>query len=296
MIELDTRVQNLIDRVVGNTFPYSIQQVRKTPFSACWRIEYNSKFYYLKHNPEHFSHEGKLLQLLNQHQCKVPEVIAFDDNFNLCITHSCGEQILRKQFNLENFSKALVEYASIQNKFINKVDPLKKLNLPLTTSKEILDSIIWAKQNENKFNMKIDLTKLNLKAMESNLNFLLSDDNLTIQHQDFHDGNIIVNNGEVFIIDWSETSLGNPLFSAIQAIDKIVAIYKIENSINNLISSYLDNLTYFKFSIEREEYLSMIKKNIKYYYLFTLKKIIELSPYCKWINYKNHITYIFGQI
>jgi thiamine kinase-like enzyme len=133
--------------------------------------------------------------------------------------------------------------------------------------------------------------------MKKELDILLAYDNLSIGHQDFHDGNIVINQGKVFIIDWSESALCNPLFSAIQAIDKMSAIYQLNNADKDkLMDSYLTNIPLFIFPLEKELYLKLLRKYLKYYYLFTLKPIINLSEVSEWKKYQNHMRFIFSDL
>lgn len=287
--------KNLITN--NNHFSYAIKQIRHTPFSGCWQITDNNKSYYLKHNPDNFINEGKLLNFLNEFSFSVPKVIAHDNQFNLCLTHCCGNQTLRQNFNLEHCHHALIEYAIIQNTLAQHKDSLQKIKLPVISSEDIIDAILWVKKHEKEFELSLDFSSLNFSVMKKELDILLDYDNLSIGHQDFHDGNIVVNQNKVFIIDWSESALCNPLFSAMQAIDKMSAIYQLNNEDKEkLIDSYLTHIPFFIFPFEKSLYLELLRTYLKYYYLFTLRQIIDLTEPSDWKNYQNHLRFIFSDL
>jgi aminoglycoside/choline kinase family phosphotransferase len=287
--------KNLIKN--SNHFSYHVRQIRHTVFSAAWEITCNNVTYYLKHNPEHFIHEGKLLSFLNGSSFSVPKMIAYDNQFNLCLTQSCGNETLRQNFIFEYCHQALTEYAKIQNTLINHKDSLQALGLPVISSEDLINSILWVKMHEKDFGVCLNFSSLNFSLMKKELDILLAYNNLSIGHQDFHDGNIVINQGKIFIIDWSESALCNPLFSAIQAIDKMSAIYQLNDTDKNkLIENYLTNIPFFIFPFEKKLYLELLQRYLKYYYLFTLKPIISLSEVSKWKNYQNHVRFIFSDL
>jgi hypothetical protein len=293
-LEINNAIHQLLESIKIDINHCHINKIRQTDFSNCWEIKNNNNLYYLKHNPQHFTHEGKLLNFFNQFSFNVPKVISFHPKINLFLSASCGKKTLRENFKIEHFTQALLEYAKIQNTLGLKKDRLEKVGLSTVSSQEIINSILWAEQYQHYFSLSFDFSGFNYQQIKEELDILLQYKNLSIGHQDFHDGNIVVNENKAFIIDWSETALCNPLFSAMQAINKISVIYQLSiQEKDKLINNYLEVLPFFIFPNKKNEYLKLVDKYLKYYYLFTLKKIIDITPQENWNKYQNHLQFIF---
>src|SRR5476649_676524 len=86
------------------------ENVQNTPWSYVVRFVTSKGYIYLKHTPHLLALEANILQLLHDHSCTVPEVIANNAKLDCFLMKDAGRplrEILKKQFNAELFCKAI---------------------------------------------------------------------------------------------------------------------------------------------------------------------------------------------
>jgi hypothetical protein len=106
-----------------------------------------------------------MLSFLNQFSFPVPKGMAYDNQFNLCLTQSCGNQTLRQNFIFEHSQQALTEYAKIQNTLIEHKNSLQALGLSLIFSDDLINSILWVKMHEKDFELSLNFSSLNFSLV-----------------------------------------------------------------------------------------------------------------------------------
>lgn len=200
--------------------------IRDMPWSRVEQLTTNQGDIYLKQMAPLFSIEGRLISYLSAHVTKrVPTVLAIDEEVNCFLMLDAGmplREFLQMQYQISPVCEALTCYTTIQQQCIPHVDNLLSLGVPdwrLQRLPALYERLISQK------NMLIadGLTKEELAQLRSRQPTLL---NLcmklaafgipdTIEHGDFHDNNVLVDDKRITVNDWGDATITHPFFSCV---------------------------------------------------------------------------------
>lgn len=207
----------------------TIRQFGTTPFHYLLEVSTTGGRYYFKAARAIIAHEQPLTCTLAD-LCPdyMPEVVAQDDQQRWWLMRDvCGSRL--PDVGLEDWDEALSALGQLQVTCIDHVDRLRATGCPymsISSLSRSLDTffdealpVIEAAASSPLNRHRIDISALSGRLKE--LCERLSDFNIpeTIGRGDLNFANIQVTRQRVAFIDWAEGYVGNPLFSAFEAIN-----------------------------------------------------------------------------
>lgn len=238
------------------------ENVQNTPWSYVVRFATTNGYIYLKHTPNLLALEANIIQILHdQFHVSVPEVIAHNAELNCFLMKDAGRsmrEILKEQFDVPLFCKAIDQFTSMQlavadhvNIFLDmgvpdwRLDKFPDLYMQLLSQKEIL---IADGLSEKEIS---ELEKLLPKV--SNLCQKISDYAIkpSIVQPDFNDNNTLIADisRDITIIDLGEIAISHPFFSLINCLQqakKHHALIDEDDTYLQLLDACLKNYMIFE--------------------------------------------------
>lgn len=257
-----------------------IFNICKTSYSEVYQIISKKEVYFLKINHPNFSKESLVIEYLFQLFPKNNlNILASSKEFNCFLTSYAGETletILSLNENYFLIFKAIEKFQYMQkNMDIKKLIELKIRNFELSQIIQLSQSLL------NKVNLDIK------NKIEKDVLFLL-DNGIkdSLEHGDFHLGNILCNKNEIIFIDFAEATLTNPLFSLISFKNSLIYRAKCEQKIIFEVEQYYLESFNESSSIIKQE---MYKKSHKLWYLYNIWCLTELLKTSPDLFYQNKI-------
>ncbi|MBN9288213.1 MAG: hypothetical protein BGO43_09795 [Gammaproteobacteria bacterium 39-13] len=201
-----------------------LEPVREMPWSSVSRFSTSQGFVYFKQMAEPFAIEPVLLRFLEKKLlAKVPHVIDMERSFLCFLMKGSGttlRNILKADYQTDLVSKTLKMYAKIQLDVIKHADELLTLGVPdwrLAKLPELYLELI-SQRDLLRCDGLIDteittLQHLYPKFCELCTQLAAYKIPETIEHGDFHDNNILLEDQDVFINDWGDATISHPFFS-----------------------------------------------------------------------------------
>ncbi|MBP9777706.1 MAG: phosphotransferase [Rickettsiaceae bacterium] len=216
------------------------ENVQTMPWSMVHRFSTSRGYIYLKQTPPELSLEADVTQILNnKFNANVPVIIATNKDLRCFLMLDAGHRlrnILKDCFNQSLLCQALDKYSYIQKVSIPEINLFLDIGLPdwrLDKLPVLYNDLVSKAQL-----LKSDgLTDLELKQLCNLHNkFETTCDLLnyykipaTLDHCDFHDGNVLVDDANITIIDWGETVITHPFFSLISFLNNIAHGYNLKD-------------------------------------------------------------------
>lgn len=226
--------------------------VREVPWSCVYSFNTSKGRVFLKYMDPAFSLEPVLLKYLHDNIAQnVTEVIAFDGQLSCFLMKDAGEplrSILKAEFNHELFGRALTLCADIQLACIPHVEKLIALGI----NDWRLDKIpnLYKEFLKQKDLLKADgLTESEIERlhhMTPTMDYLCNKLKAygipeTIEHCDFHDNNILVQDIVMTINDWGDACISHPFFSCVSALESAKRNHNLqEDASMKILTTYLD--------------------------------------------------------
>ncbi len=263
------------------------EMIVETPYSNVIKIVTDQQIYYLKQTPKSLYLEAEILSLFSD-TVPTPKLVAKNDEYCSFLIEECGNKTLRQHLfekgnNYNLMETALNNYFNIQISTIDHTDEYSKLGVSDWRLNKFCDLYtnllnddyfmnIWQisdKQRATYLNYSDDIRGL----CEKLLICKLPD---TLNHCDFHNNNIVKNEkGELFIIDWGEVCITNPLLSIEPYMRSLRKHHDIEHSTKkyrNIQKSY-----YERWSINYDRAIKIADPLSAIYFIFCMKNIMELT-------------------
>ncbi|MBB6451248.1 hypothetical protein HNR44_003242 [Geomicrobium halophilum] len=225
----------------------TFEQVRSWERSALFKIHTKQENYYFKAVPEVFSHEPSVQNFIAElYPSYVPEVIVQDIEKNSYMMRELEGGLLGESDQRIHWKRALQQMVTIQRQSIYDNRELQKLACPVRPMKEVLTNHLPIALDELVTNFRIPREhytslKESIPSMMAHVHALEhSNLPLALDHGDFFGGNIIVQDGQPLIYDWSDSSLTHPFLSVIVFLDEVKELFS-EDFRNQLLGVYLDN-------------------------------------------------------
>ena len=228
----------------GYTISSPAIDVRTTPWSQVMRFKTSKGTIYLKQIPEALSLEPTIMQILHdQFHAQVPIVLATSKEFSCFLMTSHGiplRDFFKEGFQPDLLATGLKIYTFIQDKTSKHLDSFFTLGVP-DWRLDKLPSLYKTFINENADLLTEDgitpdeLSRLNklypvcASLCERLANYQIPQ---TLDHCDFHDNNILIepHTNTMTIIDWGESVITHPFFSAITCLQNVVSHYAIKET------------------------------------------------------------------
>lgn len=196
-----------------------IDQLHVRPWSTVMRVPTENGDVYFKANTSSLRHEASLVALLaNRRPDCVPPLLAVDPERGWMLMVDAGTQLrelLARERELARWLDVLPLYASVQIDLADDADDLVALGVPdlrLSTLaskyQEMLNDLVGLPADERRRldeavprvgEMCHELAAYGLPA--------------TIQHDDFHDGQVFVKDGRYLLLDWGDACVSHPFFT-----------------------------------------------------------------------------------
>lgn len=226
MLKTPTQWAEAILRQQGMVLLDKPKLIRDMPWSRVEQLTTNQGHVYLKQMTPLFEIEGQLVLYLLAHVTKcVPTVLAIDEEANCFLMLDAGmplRDFLQMQYQVSPVCEALTCYATIQQQCIPHVDNLFSLGVPdwrLQRLPALYESLI----SQKKMLIADGLTKEELTQLRSlqptliDLCMKLAAFGIpeTIEHGDFHDNNVLVDDKRITVNDWGDATITHPFFSCV---------------------------------------------------------------------------------
>lgn len=197
------------------------ETIRDTPWAEVYRLNTSAGPLYLKQPAEDFDIEAHLVDALSKHFNEgTPQLLAAEPDTGCMLLADSGTP-LRDQFNVELVIQALSIYAEIQIDLSAQTDALESLGLPdfMTADFRELFELFLTETDYLKACGLSDIEYQKLISYSEKLSQICEEIGqykvpcCSIDHSDFHDNNILIQEGEITIIDWGESVVTHPFFS-----------------------------------------------------------------------------------
>lgn len=208
------------------------QVIRSMPWSEVIRIPTSHGNIILKFSIPAFSNEASLLQFFeSKGVAGVPKVIASNPELSCFLMKDLGVPLrtyIKDNFVVEPIEKAVALYTDIQKKSLNLVDSLLELGVKDCRPRHLSRLFVELLEDEPLL-LDDGLTSLEIEKLAKlaptidGLCDELESFNIppSIEHGDFHDNNILINDGQLTIIDWGDASISHPFFSCVSFLDSL---------------------------------------------------------------------------
>ncbi|WP_373894062.1 phosphotransferase family protein [Virgibacillus sp. CBA3643] len=260
--------------------PIAFEQIRSWERSALFKIKTTKDNYYFKAVPDVFSHEPSIHNYIaEQHPSYVPEVIALDSEKKWYIMGELQGDLLGKSTNISHWENALHRMVTIQKGSLIHSDKLQKLGCPVRPVIEALNNHLEESLGELASNNNISLEKHTV--LKKSIPFMLSLARklhesrlpISLDHGDLFGGNIIVQQEQPVIYDWSDSSLTHPFLSVIVLLEEVSEYFSEEES-QKLLDSYLEEWKMFDTRSRLYEEFRLVRALAPMYYLALYQRFI----------------------
>lgn len=208
------------ETIVGEMIP-----VRLMPWSKVWRIQTRDADYFLKYVNTPFDIELVLLPALyHEYPSVVPKVLAVNRREKLILMSDHGipfRDKLKTSYDKGMIRTAFDEYTTLQRTLEENVNNLLKMGLPdWRVSKLPLLFEIFLKEKRDLL-IQDGLAEDEIEFLTSQLPKFISQCKTvvsfnipsTLEHGDFHDNNILIDDDKLCINDWGDAVVTHPFFS-----------------------------------------------------------------------------------
>ncbi len=201
-----------------------IELVRVWCITALYRVPTTNGDLYFKAVPPTFAREiGTTRWLYQQMPEHTPEVVAFDESQHFLLMRDFEADVLReiKQGDdLSIYEIALTEFATIQRMTIGQEQTLLALGALDYRLEQLMPKFKAFLADDNFFGIDhrmpqtdIDAILAAIPTIQAHIERLIAMDlPTTILHSDFHTGNVAIRGNKAIIFDWTDASIGLPIF------------------------------------------------------------------------------------
>lgn len=217
-----TEAQHRSVRITGE-----IEQPHATPWSTVMRIPTNEGTLFFKASAAETIYESALTQMLvGWYPDCMSELIAVDARRGWMLMRNGGESLrtlIRPTRDIKPWEPIITQYAEVQIGLADHVDELltlglpdhRPVTLPALYSQLLADTEIIRVDQEKgtasvEYQQLQDLTPRFARICADLMAYGIPD---SLNHGDFHDGNVLIKNGRVTFFDWGDASVTHPFVS-----------------------------------------------------------------------------------
>ncbi|MBA4383192.1 MAG: hypothetical protein C0410_00500 [Anaerolinea sp.] len=218
------------------------QQIHSAPWSVVYEVSTNKGAHFFKALCPVLKHEALLAKQLSLwHPNLVQPVLEVEPERGWLLMPDGGttlRQVLEKTPSVNYWKKILPQYAKLQQALIPHQQDLLALGVRDRRLKILPDLVknlvsnresLCIGQSDGLSNSEYDLfmgvmPKI-LKLCETLAQYAIPE---TLQHDDFHDGNIFVVQNEFRFFDWAESFIAHPFFSMVVTLRSIAYRFDLE--------------------------------------------------------------------
>jgi len=217
----------------------AIDQPHIREWSTVMRVPTEQGDVYFKANASDLQHEAALVTILAaaRPDC-VPPLLAVDIERGWMLMADAGERLrehLERARDLSCWYEILPLYAGLQIDLVDRVEEMLAAGVPdmrLATLpsgyEQMLDELIELPSDDRR---RLEGNTTRVREMcEELAEYGLPE---TIQHDDFHDGQIFIRDGRYLLLDWGDACVSHPFFSLSVTLEGFLAwgLDDVENSV-----------------------------------------------------------------
>jgi hypothetical protein len=232
-----------------------IDQPHLRPWSTVLKVPTNDGDLFFKATTNEPAHEVALTNELQRIFPQIiPEIIAADDGRCWMLMRDGGDSlraVLKRTRSLKHWEKILPMYAELQIQLIKSVELFLEMGVPdrrLSIFPELLagmladdDSLLLDHQDGISSTDRGRILAGNVSHLCSALAMVGIPESL--DHGDFHDGNIFLNRSKYVFFDWGDSSVTHPFFSLRTAFVSVENTFDLEEDapqFTKLADAYLE--------------------------------------------------------
>ena len=215
--------------VLGIEVVGGIDQPHVRPWATVLRVPTSRGDAFFKANVPSLSHEASLVTLLADRRpdC-IPPLLAVDPSRGWMLMPDAGvklQELIEAERSLGRWRDVLPLYAGVQLDLVGEVDALLALGVPdlrLALLPDRADAMLDALTE-----LGADEVRRTRAAMprareqcDELASFGLPE---TVQHDDFHDGQVFVQDGRYLLLDWGDACVSHPFFTMAVTLDGVIA-------------------------------------------------------------------------
>ena len=258
-----------------------IEQPHIRPWSTVMTVPTNDGMIYFKASASIFAPETALTAYLARYRSEMfPELLAFDLNRHWMLMRDAGTPLrhfIRAEKSIARWNDVLPLYVDLQKEMAERIAHLFALGVMdrrLARLPEMFESLI-ADESAMLLGQEDGLTSEEYARLrEAGPEFLKMCAKLasigipeTIHHDDFHDNNIFIQDGNIIFTDWGESAITHPFFTL------VVLMRGVDNSMG------------MDYSPESEQVRDMyLQQWTSYASMDELKSIVKLAQRIGYVN------------
>ena len=204
---------------LGTDIAGPIEQPHIHPWATVLRVPTDQGDVYFKANAATLRHEAALVTLLTARRpdC-IPRLLAVEPDRGWMLMADAGirlRELVEREQALDRWLEILPLYAGLQIDLANDVDELLALGVPdlrLATLaarfEQLLESLVELPDDDRRgLEAKVPWVRESCEELAA---YGVPE---TIQHDDFHDGQVYVRDGRYLLLDWAEACISHPFFT-----------------------------------------------------------------------------------
>jgi len=240
---IDEQAARLGWSVVGE-----IEQPHDRPWATVLRVPTEHGDLYFKANAPPLRFEAALVKVLAERRPDaVPPLVAVDLERGWMLMEDAGtrlREIVQRERDLDRFLDVLPLYAGLQLDLAEQADEMLALGVPdlrLEHLPTLFEQLLHELELPADVGERAAASVPRVRALCHELaGFGLPE---TIQHDDFHDGQVYVRDGRYLLLDWGDACVSHPFFTLSVTLEGVLAwgVDDIESSLDTtpFLNAYL---------------------------------------------------------
>jgi hypothetical protein len=206
----------------------TVEQPHVRPWSTALRLPTTDGVLWFKANHPSLAHEAAVVSIISRRRPDlVPELVAADLETGWMLMRDGGErlrEVIERERDLRRWLDLLPQYAELQIELAAEADALVAAGAPdrrLAVLPETLDP----------FELSTEQSARVADWCERLASYGIAE---TIQHDDFHDGQIFVRDGRYLFFDWGDACVSHPFFTLSVTLEGVLrwGLDDIEDSVD----------------------------------------------------------------
>lgn len=206
----------------------TVEQPHVRPWSTALRLPTTDGVLWFKANHPSLAHEAAVVSIISRRRPDlVPELVAADLETGWMLMRDGGErlrEVIERERDLSRWLDLLPQYAELQIELAAEADALVAAGAPdrrLAVLPEALDP----------FELSTEQSARVADWCERLASYGIAE---TIQHDDFHDGQIFVRDGRYLFFDWGDACVSHPFFTLSVTLEGVLrwGLDDIEDSVD----------------------------------------------------------------
>lgn len=221
-----------------------IEQPHVYPWSTVLRVPTTGGQVWFKANTESLRFEAALVERLSARRPDVvPPLLAADTGRGWMLMADAGEMlrtVLPREGSLDRWADVLGRYADVQLALAGEVDDLLALGVPdmrLSVLPERYALLMEQVDADGRFR---DAAPWVAELAEELASYGLPE---LLQHDDLHDGQVFVRDGEHLVMDWGDSCISHPFFTLSVTLEGVISwgLDDVEDSVDTtpFLDAYL---------------------------------------------------------